>query len=100
MIIPRGRHKNDRNREVIPNPRRIQRPGILSWENTRCVCWVVAFPTLSGVALYKSWHMRYTCFWYFPLEASHIHPVGAIVNKVAAAMVVNRATRAATAEPN
>ena len=50
MVVPRGRHQNDRNGEVITNPCFIQRLRILSGENTRGMCQDVALLTLGGVA--------------------------------------------------
>ena len=45
-IVPRGRRRNDCDREVIPNPCPIQRLHILSGENMRGMCQDVALPTL------------------------------------------------------
>ena len=59
----------------------------------------MAFPTLGGVFVCKRWHMGYTCFGDFLRAASHIHPVGAIMDEVAEAMAAERAARAATAAP-
>ena len=93
VIVPRGWRRNDRDGEVIPNPRPIQHLWILIGENTRGVCRDVALPTLAGVAFCKRWHMGYTCFGDCPQAASHHHPVEDIVDKVAAAMEADRATR-------
>ena len=97
MIEPRGRRRNDCNREAIPNPCPIQRLRILSGENTRGVCRDVALPTLGSVAFCKRWHMGKTNFGDFPQAESHLHPTGDIVDEVAAAMVADRAARVATA---
>ena len=84
VIVPWGRHQNDRNGEFIPNPRPIQRLCILNAENTRRMCRDVALPTLGGFAFFKRWHMSYTCFRDFPRAASHLHPTRDIVDKVTA----------------
>ena len=49
MIVPKGRRQNDRDREVIPNPRPIQQLRIFSGQNTRGMCRDVDLPTLGGV---------------------------------------------------
>ena len=64
VIVLRGRHWNDRYREVITKPCTIQRLSILSEKKTRGMCRDVALPTLRGVAFCKRWHMGYTCFEY------------------------------------
>ena len=99
VIVPRGRCWNDRNREVIPNPCPIQCLHILSGENMWGMCRDAALPTLGGVAFCKRWHMGYICFRDLPEAASHLHPMGAIMEKVAAMMAEDRAARAATAAP-
>ena len=99
VILLRGGRRNDHNVKVILNPRPIQRLWILIGENTRGVCLDVALPTLGGIAFCKRWHIGYTCFGIFPRAASHHHPAGDIVDKVAAAMEVDQATRVETAVP-
>ena len=47
MIVPSGRRQNDRNREVIPNPRPIQRLCIISGENMRGMCRMCPCPPLA-----------------------------------------------------
>ena len=99
VIGTRGGCWNERDGEVITNPHTIQRLRILSGENTRGMCWDVALPTLGGIAFYKRWQMGYTCFGDCLRSASHLHPTGAILDEVAAAMTADRATRSASAAP-
>ena len=75
-IVPRGRRRNNRDGEIIPNPRPIQRLCILGGENKQGMCWDVELPTLGGVDFCKRWHMGYTCFGDFLRAASHLHPAG------------------------
>ena len=98
-IAPRRQRQNDRDGDVISNPRPFQRLHILSGENRRGMRRDVALPTLGSVAFCKRWHMEYTCFGYFLRAASHLHPVGDIVDEVAAAMAADRAARAANEVP-
>ena len=99
MIIPRGRRRNYRDGEVVPNPRPIQRLRIFSGENMRGMCRDVALPTLGGFAFCKRRHMGHTCFGDFSQADSHLHPTGAVVHEVAAAMAEYIAARAASAAP-
>ena len=99
MVVPRGQLQNDREGEVFPNPYPIQRLRIHSGENMLGMFRDVSLPTLGGVAFCKRWHMEYTCFGDCLQAASHIHPVGAILDEVAAAMAADKAARAETAAP-
>ena len=54
-------------------------------------------PTLGGVTFCKKWHMGYTYFGYCPRAASHLHPAGAIIGEVVAAMATDRAAIAVSA---
>ena len=89
--MQKGRHRNDRNGEVIPNNHPIQRICILSGENTRGMCRDVALPTLGGVDFCKIRHMGYTCFGDCLRAASHLYSMGDIVDEVAAVMATERA---------
>ena len=99
MIAPRGRRQNDRNREVIPKPLAIQLLRILNGGNMPGMFRDVALPTLGGVAFCKRWHMGYTYFGDLTQAASQLHPAGAIVDEVVAAMAEDKAARVETAAP-
>ena len=92
VIVTKGRRWNDATGRS-PHNHPIQRLHIPSGDNTQGMCRDVALPTLGGIAFCKRWHMGYTCFGDCPQAASHHHPVEDIVDKVAAAMEADRATR-------
>ena len=92
LVAPRGRRRKDRSGEAIANPRPIQRLRLLPGENTRGICRDLALPTLGGVAFCNRWHLGYACFGDFPRAASHIHPPVSVVDEVAAALTVERAS--------
>ena len=93
VIVSRGRHQNNHNGEVITKPRPIKCIRILSWGNTRGMCWDVALPTLGIVAFCKRWYMRYIFFGDCARTALHLQPTGDIVDKVEEVMATYRAAR-------
>ena len=72
---------------------------LLPGENTQGICWNIALPIVGGGAFYKRRNMGWNCFLEFPRRGSHVSPLVAIINKMAAAMATTRVPQPATSGP-
>ena len=86
---PPGNIWGGTNREPCPNPCPIPCLHLLLMENRIRVYQNVKLPILGGAAFWKRWHLGFSCFKKCPCKGSHIHPLAAVVDKVAGVMMTD-----------